>query len=855
MSNRAAIVCVVATVFVALVATTAPAAAGDITGMIWTPTGTAFSEMVIGATQTGSLGGYGLAWSWAAAPVGWYSITGLAAGTYSLGYGEKDEWNRYLKWGVVVGAGSTSLSRTIEYQNYGAGRLWDGNRVPYWAQSFAATGTSIISVSIDCALEFGPDTTVTIHENDPWGAQIGPARVIPTDIANPSAVFWSAGQVPTVPGRIYCAKFSAASGIMPFMYQTKIQNSNIYPEGRTWRNGTLSQYPFKTVIGQDDDGIITTVSTRKAKLPGSAYLPGSIIGQTFTARGSSVLYVNVMAGNTNGVLKVSIHDGVGAGGDGGTQIGQAKYIKVDNWNHRCLAVWAPGEAPVQAGHVYYVKFVRPDSQVFTLWHANNDDYPGGTAYLGGIAQTNDLSITIAEEEFSGSAAMPRIAVSDPVVTRYADSAVVAWTSSLPSTTSYVEFGADTPYSNIEYDHGATSHSVTLNGLAPNTQYHFRVVSTASGCRDGVSRDFVFVTEPLGANLLANPGFETGAVGPWVKFGVGDIGIRSGDYFGCKKHGGVYFQGGASNGGQALGGCYQRVAVAPGRPVSARAWIWTWQIDQLHGTKPYIVCGRIGIDPAGGTNPDAGTVVWSPYVVAQRRFGDNTGTWTEVWTTAVPTGNYATVFVRSGADNALTWTVFGHDDVVLTQEPPLTALNRISDAAAKPDGTLVQVAGKPVTATSAQIGANYVEESDRTSGIRVESLDTFEIGRVVTLSGYLGTRSTGERYIYGARKLLDVAGDPVRSMATRVSDVGGVTPSKIGLLMRVAGRVTLTGEDYFFINDGSVSGSGLRVQSNSLSTPPAADEFVAVTGIIELVGTAPNGRVAIRPRQQSDVRVF
>lgn len=834
-----------------LVLAGAPATAGDITGYVYTPFGAPFAEMPIAAAQTGNLGGYGLAWSWAAAPVGWYSVTGLSSGTYSMGFGEKDEWYRYMLWGVSVGSGSTALSRRIDYPNYVTGKYWDGVRVPYWAQSFVATGTSVISASIDCALEFGPNTTIAIHDTDPWGAQIGPARTVPTNIANPSAAHWCAGQVPTIPGHLYCAKFSATDGIMPFISTVKVRNSNAYPDGQTWRNGVVSLNPLKTVIGQDCDGIVTTVSTRKVSP--TSYVSGTVLGQTFTANGSSVLYVNVLAGSTAGVLKCSIHDGVGTGGQGGTQIGPTKYVKVDNWNHRCMAVWAPGEAgPLTAGRAYYVKMVRPDGSAFALYHSNTDEYSGGAAYATGSAQAFDLSITIAEEAYSGSTAVQTVGITGPLVTRYSDSATIAWTSSVAATESYVDFGLTTPYSYRKYDYGSTSHSVTLTGLTPNTLYHARVVSKAAGLRDGVSRDFVFVTEPVGTNLLVNPGFETGSMSPWNQI-AGTFGVVSGDHFGCTPHSGTYFQNGASNGGQIKGGCYQRVAVAPNRPLKARAWIWTWQQDQIGATKPYTACGRIGIDPTGGTNVNSTSIVWSPLVAAQDLFGNQAGAWTEVWTTASPTGSYATVFIQSGADQAMAWTVVGHDDAVLTQEPTTTAVTKLSQLKTMGDGAKVSFASKVVIATEDQIGANYVEEADRTAGIRVESLDTFQIGHQVSVTGYLGTKSNGERYIYGATKTADSAAQEIDSMATRLANIGAVSPSNMGLLMRVAGRVTSVGSNHFFINDGSMPGSGLRMQAGNIATLPAVGQFVAVTGVVHLRGTTIPGQIVVHPRSQSDVQ--
>lgn len=839
-------------VFAAAAAST-PAAGYSLTGFVYTPFGNPFAEMAISACQTGDLGSYSLAWSWAAAPVGWYSLDNLNTGTYSIGFNEKDEWNRAFIFGVPVPYDG-SFNRRIDYVNYGTGKFWDGNKRNWWAQSFAATGTSIVSVSIDCALEFGPNTTITIHDTDPWGAQIGPARTVPTNIANPSAAYWSAGDVPTVPGHIYCAKFSAPGQLMPFYSGVRVRNANIYPEGRTWYDGNLSAFPMKTVIGQDDDGIVTTVSTRKLKP--LDYWPGTTLGQTFTANGSSVLGVGMMLGNTNGVVKVTIHDGVGINGAGGTQIGPAKYVKVDNWNHRCMAVWAPGEAgPLQAGHSYYVKVIRPEGGSFVMYHPSADEYSGGQGYVNGYAQSGDASITIALEAYSGSTSVQTVSIGSINVSRGVDTATISWTSTA-SNESYVVYGANTPYTNRSDDTNSTNHSVTLTGLLPNTLYHYKVVSKAAGKRDGVSSDMVFVTNPLTPNLLTNPGFETGSISPWMNVGSGGIqnypSGGSSSFFGAKAHSGNYMHASASNGGQITGGCYQRVAVTPGRTLRARAWLWTWQVDPLNATMDYTVAGRVGIDPTGGTDVDSGNIVWSNRVAAQDLLATYTnGAWTEVWTSTTAVSNYATVFIKSGADHALTWIIYAHDDFVLTQDP--IAVSSLADLDSVANGSTVAISGLVVTATQAQAGAVYLEEPNRSRGIRVESTDTFTVGKNVYIGGIVGTKPSGERYIHSATKGSESAADPVGSMATTVKSIGKVGPGNVGMLMRVAGTVASGGAGYVYINDGSLAGSGLKLITSSLTTPPTPGQFVTVTGIVQLEGTSPASAIPVlRARSQADL---
>lgn len=71
-------------------------------------------------------------------------------------------------------------------------------------------------------------------------------------------------------------------------------------------------------------------------------------------------------------------------------------------------------------------------------------------------------------------------------------ATVSWTTSVPST-SWVEYGPTTSYGNAStISQNATTHTVTISGLQPNTLYHFRV-RAQSGSTDSWSADQTFRT--------------------------------------------------------------------------------------------------------------------------------------------------------------------------------------------------------------------------------------------------------------------------------------------------------------------------------------------------------------------------
>ena len=850
-----------AAALLAAMALAGSASAGSIEGYVYNPFGDAWGAVSITANQNGNLGGFGQACTWESAPVGWYSIGSLPAGTYSVGMNEKYEFGRVLRSGVVVGSGVTTLNHQYEYPDYVGGIDYSGNPRSEWAQSFRATGTSVTSVSMRTA--YPATVRVTIHDTDPNGAQLGPDRTLNAGYMAGTAAYWSAGEVPTVPGHIYCAKFrnAVSGGLQCHFGAVKDLMGDLYPDGKTWIDGGQVSTPLCTAIGQDDDGVTTTVNTSKSGDQVVGQWVGSVIGQTFTANGSSVLCASMLVGN--GVtFVVSVHDSVGSFGGGGTQIGPAKYVQAVAWNARSMAVWAPGEVPTTPGLTYYVKIRRSDGQGFTIYRLTNDEYAGGACYIGGVAQAFDLSTTIACEASTGSTNLPgRVSVANfGVAGRTFDSATIPWQSSPAAGDNYVDYGAVTPYSNTKADtSSASNHSVALTGLEPNTLYHARVVSRVPGMRDGISRDFAFVTDPVTPNLLANPGFESGAWSPWTMIGAGDINLRnypaggSSKWFaGATAHTGNWFLGGASNGGQVKGGACQRVAVAPGRPVTLRAWLWTYQADQLGKGKDVIACGRVGIDPTGGTDPNSTNVVWSPLATAQDWWGSHSRKWIDMAVTATPTGGYATAFLQGGADSEMAWTVFCWDDVVLAQEPPLTVLSRVSDLDGVADGSRVSIPNQRVTASASQSGAAYIEQSDRAAGVRVESLENLVVGHSVSLNGYVGTKASGERYIFGAKLTADSPAGELASMATTARSVGNVGPGNVGLLMRVCGRVTAGGTGYAYLNDGSLAGNGLRVVTTSLTTPPSVGSMAAITGIVQLSGASPATAIPVLwPRSQVD----
>lgn len=164
-------------------------------------------------------------------------------------------------------------------------------------------------------------------------------------------------------------------------------------------------------------------------------------------------------------------------------------------------------------------------------------------------------------------------------------------------------------------------------------------------------------------------------------------------------------------------------------------------------------------------------------------------------------------------------------------------------------------GKVVTAGTNQFsGYIYIEEPDRSCGIRVETTGSFRVGDVVDVTSGTIDESDGELYIVSATVAKTGApanflkpvfmiqrslGGGAAGRQQAVKDGHGL--SNVGLLVTAVGKITAAGSDYFYIDDGSAMDDGLndpqvlgvRVETDHLITPfpiPPAGAYVVVTGI-------------------------
>ena len=211
---------------------------------------------------------------------------------------------------------------------------------------------------------------------------------------------------------------------------------------------------------------------------------------------------------------------------------------------------------------------------------------------------------------------------------------------------------------------------------------------------------------------------------------------------------------------------------------------------------------------------------------------------------------ATTTVIASAPDAPVRAVYGLalSDAYVPVSAPSTVVATIKEAKLLPDGTNISISGKIATTSDSDLpGFFYIEESDRSSGIRVTPLvGGLQRGSVVDVQGMMGTTPAGERQIENAQVTIQSTGDPLGPLGTNNRGLGGsdfgVPPdgqygvagagglNNIGLLITVWGEITGTDGDYLLIDDGS--GVSVRVDTATLSNPPTTG-YIGATGISSL----------------------
>lgn len=608
---------------------------------------------------------------------GYWRAPSVPDGNYTIA--TWDTWWRssFLFNQQISGSVADPIFLRLNATMWSYGAQWYGNHNEF-GQTFAATGSSIVMLTVRSA-NGGFPITASFHERGPGGSQVGPSKTISFG-ASDNRIFWNGGEVPTVPGNIYYLSLKAPAGNFSPVLTVNDPVPDLSaasPEGRAWFDGVPasdSRLDLGIVIMSDDDGIITNMNVR----PGGASLSNSTsVGQTFFARGTSLISFSAWIPAGDAVLVATLYDGVN-----GSRIGTAKRSKLMRWGDPVVMFnWAPGEAPLTPGMPYYLEVTRDDGGTISSAYVNQyAQYPGGNAFRNRAVQPAnvDLAGTIMEEESPGSAAQTRIVVTEDPKVNFSDrgpsSVTIRFKTNIPVIPQVQYAPWRPPYTQTAMGNTkTTNHAVTIGGLLPNTMYHMRIRMNETGYRSGLSRDFVVATTSgQNPNLLVNPSFEDGSgtsprkpVPGWNTQGM-DFGASDGSWFwSLPPYSGNWFLQGAVNGHDIDAVVYQRVTnVTPGRfynfTAAVSSWMRendTWKYDVWNqGARMAAI--QVGIDPAGGTDPNSPTVQWNPWMISHLRYN-------VVGLQAVSTGNSMTVYFRMKGRGGQ-WHLFGIDDCRLTE---------------------------------------------------------------------------------------------------------------------------------------------------------------------------------------------
>lgn len=150
------------------------------------------------------------------------------------------------------------------------------------------------------------------------------------------------------------------------------------------------------------------------------------------------------------------------------------------------------------------------------------------------------------------------------------------------------------------------------------------------------------------------------------------------------------------------------------------------------------------------------------------------------------------------------------DVGSVAPPKVVLVSHIADLAALADGTQVQIAPKPRTKLVREIGADskpvatgyYIEETDRSAGVRVVGSTAAAEGQLVGVTGTLGTVD-GERVVRASDETLDASNFMIAPLSATI-DMLYSTPPMTGLLVQASGMISgaNTASGWFNLTSGS-----------------------------------------------------
>jgi len=260
---------------------------------------------------------------------------------------------------------------------------------------------------------------------------------------------------------------------------------------------------------------------------------------------------------------------------------------------------------------------------------------------------------------------------------------------------------------------------------------------------------------------------------------------------------------------------------------------------------------------------------SEYVTVAAEESHPAGNFSGTWDGRGPDGQVAT----PGDYEARLHIVYADGSVADVSAPlqVVTGLmvGSVGELSGLPDGRAVRLAGQVVTAAASGSPAFiYVEEPDRSGGIKVMTSQPAAEGDILSISGSV-SHVDGELAIADATiEIGQTGGSPPAPLGIAARSLGGTGSGiagraglyNIGLLVRVWGRVTEIEQvtppavpSWFRVDDGSVPTSPVKVLCPGGVNVPSVGSYAIVTGISSCEKVGEDLFPLVRVRRQADIR--
>lgn len=397
-----------------------------------------------------------------------FTIENVPAGQYYFAANEYGEF-RHNMGGLITVPSSGTVSVTIRDQaTMDSTGLTDVGECLWAAQEFVATGTSVERVLILSPNE-GSQVIVSILENDPERAQIGPSRTKSLGALFPAFVEWAPDEVPVIPGRRYVVRFDRV-GATPWRPSVSYR-INEYPNGGAWFDGVYRpEADLRIAVACRDDGFVKEYSV--SNWWRSVFF--SELVQTFVAQGDRLRVAQMMlAGQESHLMRASVHPWAG-NYPPGAQVGPTKTTRMDASLKQGF-VWGPDEVPLTPGQSYAIRFVRVDGQPFAIY-GDSDEYSLGQAYFDGVP---DNGIDITGNLVTRQRDLGEIVLSNLVIMPLSATEVRAtFDTDVPTTATVVYRIGLPPFNSIvpADETPRTSHEVIVRHLNPATTCQMSVLA-------------------------------------------------------------------------------------------------------------------------------------------------------------------------------------------------------------------------------------------------------------------------------------------------------------------------------------------------------------------------------------------